>query len=827
MTQATILISVFNACHRCKISCRRGGLLLFMIFLMAAAEQTGAQSKIQGRIVDSAWSPVANANVLLLNSKDSVLVKGLLSSENGFFLFENVKPGSYLLSATHTGVNPVYGNSFEIGSKEETIEMGTIRINEKSVTLAQVTVTARKPLYEQKIDRLQINVAASIILAGSSVLDVLERSPGIRVSRMANSISMNGKGGVIVMINGKRNYMDISAVVQMLANMPASNVERIEIITTPPANFDADGDAGIINIVLKSNNQFGTNGSYSLTLGYNKGEQTSASINLNHRQGKVNLFGNYSFSRARLYQLWTYYHAVKNNSDWLENYSQTERHALAWQQDLQAGLDYEINKKTIIGTLFTGNYRHWSMDADNSALTSKNYLPDTAMAIDNHELHTTGSYGINLNVQHTFKPEEKFILNLDYLKYNDDNPNDYNNSYYDASRNFLYNQQVKSSKMTPLNFWIAAADYQRKLSKKLNMEAGLKATLSHLTNDVVIQSLVQNYWKRDSSLSGFHTLNESIGAAYTSFSYVLSEKTSLKLGLRYEYTNSNLASDAEKNIVDRHYGNLFPSFFFLHSFGENSSVNFSYSRRIWRPSFQALAPWVIFYDPKTFQTGNPGLQPTITDAANASYTYKNKMISLSYSYMSHPMTMNPKTDDATNRVILALINGENARYLSASLSLPVKITKWWNTQTNLDGSWNHSNTFYKTLVKTEGVSGSAQSTFTFTLAKNFTTEISGSYYSGGNWGLYKSKGSGSLDFGLQKKFEKMKSTLAFNIRNILNSLSYTSYINMPEQNLFQKNTQDFSYTNFSITFSQRFGNDKVKDKRDRTTGAEDERGRAY
>src|SRR6185312_7048540 len=162
----------------------------------------------------------------------------------------------------------------------------------------------------------------------------------------SNMLSVNGKNGVIIMINGKRNYMDLASVVQMLAGMPSGNIERIEIITTPPANFDAEGDAGIINIVLKSNDNFGTNGSYSITAGYSKGEQNSVSANINHRKGKVNLFGNYSFSRIRLQQVWNNYHAIANNGKLLENFSDDKRHALAAQHNGQAGIDYEINKKT-------------------------------------------------------------------------------------------------------------------------------------------------------------------------------------------------------------------------------------------------------------------------------------------------------------------------------------------------------------------------------------------------------------------------------------------------------------------------------------------------
>ena len=819
MLQATILIPDSKVFAR--------NLSLLFIFFTAMLSSVHGQSRIYGKIVDSTGKSIAKANVLLLNSNDSVLVKGMLTNETGAYSFENINAGRYLVTATHTGVRPVYSQPFEIGDKPENMNMGTMQLEENSIVLADVTVTAKKPLYEQKIDRLVINVAASITSAGSTVLDVLERSPGIMVNRMNNSLSINGKGGVVVMINGKRNYMDMSAVIQMLASMPSNNIERIEIITTPPANFDAEGDAGIINIVLKANNQFGTNGSYSLTAGYNKGEQNAVNLNINHRKGKINLFGNYSFSRTRLKQLWTNYHAVTNAGKFMENYSESNRAALVYQHDVQAGIDYELNKKTIIGALITGNYRHWAMEADNNAFVSSDYTLDTTVSIVNNELHTTRSYGININLQHTFKPDEKLSVNFDYLDYYDNNPNDYNNSFFNSYNNFIYEEKVKSSKITPLKFWVTAIDYSKKISKKVQMEAGVKGTVSRLNNDVQVATLFQNSWVTDTSLSGYHNLHESIGAAYSSFSVKLNEKTSVKLGLRYEYTSSILGTATQKNIVDRHYGNLFPSFFFLHTINDSNSINFSYSRRIWRPSFADLAPWVIFYDPKTFQTGNPALLPSITDAINASYTYKNKILTLSYSYITNPINNQPAINEKINRLVNTVTNGKNLKFFNINLSLPFTITKWWSMQNNLSGNWGQSNSFYKQSITQEYIYYYFNSTQTFTLPKDISLELSGFYRTKGGWGLYTFNPLGSIDFGAQKKFTKKKSTLSFNIRNLLNSLNSKQYINIPEQNLIVRSTGIYGYTSFSISYNHRFGNDKVKGKRERTTGAEDEKGRAY
>jgi outer membrane receptor protein involved in Fe transport len=300
----------------------------------------------------------------------------------------------------------------------------------------------------------------------------------------------------------------------------------------------------------------------------------------------------------------------------------------------------------------------------------------------------------------------------------------------------------------------------------------------------------------------------------------------MKTGLRYEYAHSVLGSATDK-LVDRRYSNLFPTFYILHKINDSNSVNFSYSRRIWRPSFADLAPWVIFYDPKTFQTGNPYLLPSITDAVTASYTYKDKILSMSYSYMDHPINNQPELDEKTNRLVNTVTNGSNFQMVYLNLSLPFKITKWWNSQNNLSGSWRQSNNFYKKKIKQETIGFFANITQTFTLPKNISLELSGWYNSGGGWGLYTFKPMGFIDFGIQKKFEKTKSTLSLNASNLLNSLWSHQYVNKPEQNLIINTQQVFGYRGVSITYNRRFGKDTVKEKRERSTGAEDERGRAY
>ena len=242
----------------------------FIFFNISAFQMLHAQSRISGLVLDENNQPITSANVLLLNSKDSGMVKGILTDKTGKYAFENIAPGKYRITFSFIGFQQEYTSLINIADKNEIIDAGTIKLAKQTVKLSDVKIQVKKPMFEQKVDRMIINVSNSITSAGGTALDILERSPGVIVNRQSNTLSILGKDGVQIMINGKITHMPVSAIVQMLAGMNSSNIERIELITTPPANFDAEGNAGYINIVLINNPNEGLNGSYSLTMGYGK-----------------------------------------------------------------------------------------------------------------------------------------------------------------------------------------------------------------------------------------------------------------------------------------------------------------------------------------------------------------------------------------------------------------------------------------------------------------------------------------------------------------------------------------------------------------------------
>jgi len=360
------------------------------------------------------------------------------------------------------------------------------------------------------------------------------------------------------------------------------------------------------------------------------------------------------------------------------------------------------------------------------------------------------------------------------------------------------------------------------------MEMGAKISLAKFNNDVRVDKLNGNMWVPEASLSANYLLKENIGATYASFTMNPNSKLMLKAGLRYEYTTSNLGTTKTANIVDRKYGELFPTFYVSEKFNTNNSINFSYSRRITRPAFNDLAPFMIFFDPKTFYSGNPALQPAIANTIQAGYVYKNYSFSLSYTHENNTIEnfyfKTQSIDTISNIVYLSASNFKYEQYLNASISLPFTVTKWWSMQNNITGNWRQVNTTYGSApVRLQIFNYSFNSTQRFVLPKNFAAEITAFYSSPAYFGTLKRKSIYQVDAGIQKKFGNKKDILSFTAYDMFNSGNYWRLVEkLPVANAEVSRNFNLSTVAFKLTYTHNFGNKSLKDRKERSTGAEDE-----
>ncbi len=795
-------------------------VLIFSLFNYTAFAQ------IQGAVRDSANQPVSYANILLLNPTDSTIVSGVMASEEGTYSITNFKPGTYIIGVSMIGYKPGWSEPFVIQTPNDHFHNDPIYVERENHQVQDVNVVARKPIYELKIDRMIVNVENSITASGSTVLEVLEKSPGVIVDRQNDNISLAGKSGVMVIINGKQNRMPIAAAMQLLNGMNADNVKHIEIITTPPAKYDAEGDAGIINIVLKKSEDFGTNGSFTLGAGISEREKMNASLNLNHHVNKINFFGTYSVNYNNMRQQFDSYRRYTDNGSLIDSDARSNRAALVLFQNVRMGFDYTMSSKTVLSFLASGYLRDWEMDAINNVLYTNDGEVSRISTLDVFEL-SKWMHGMgNFNLQHHFKEDEIIDFNFDYLNYYNDNPSDYtveNNNFQEEPEP---NEIIEVTKTTPIDIFVGMLDYSKQINSGLKFEVGIKGTFTQFINDVGVRYFTDGSWGFDPELTNIYSMDENISAAYTSWTLKLSEKTSMVAGLRYEYMNTVLNSETEENIIDLHYGEFFPTVYFSHKFNDKNTLQFSYGRRIERPTFNELAPFVVFMTPETFIAGNENLLPAFSNNYKVDYMYRSISLSLSYTDTKNSISrFQPRSGENTNRQYFVSRNFDEAENYSVMLALPIIVSDWWKMQNNFNWIKSRIATSYENTDLEFNMSNyRVNSVQSFMFSDWISAEISGYYQSKSIWGIYESRPVGRMDLGLQWKLKNGNSQFSLNFTDVLGTNIFRSVADVPELNIYTRWELDFEMQVLRLSFTHNFGNSSVK-SRQRTTGSEEERSR--
>ncbi len=704
--------------------------------------------------------------------------------------------------------------------------------------LKAVSVQAKKPFVEHRADKTIINVENSIVASGSTALEVLEKSPGISIDRQNEQIKLNNKSGITVMIDGKPNILSGADLTTMLSNMSSEQIGTIEIITNPSSKYDAAGNAGIINIKLKRNKNFGTNGSLSsnVSQGIVSGfpadlYRTGVNLNLNHRVAKWNVYGNGAFSRKASYNQIAVTRSTLSSglsSQFSQNFGRSNK-GVGYAGKF--GMDYYVSPKTTLGVMFDAN----TVDATMEFLSTtsiKEVRANVANSSSLDQVSNSKSPANNLtgnfNIKHDFKREgANLTFDMDYSGFSNKRNEDFDTKYLNATGQLDHKLILRNLTDAQINVYAAKTDFAWPIAKSANLEAGLKSSYVKTNNDFVAEQFEGNVWKNDLGKSNAFVYKENINAAYLNLSKKW-QKWELQAGLRAEQTHSNGFSVTDQKEVSRNYLSLFPTVFVNQTLNKNNNIRYSYGRRVDRPSYQQLNPFIFYLDPYTLDNGNPYLRPMFTNNFELSYTYKNAYtLAFNYADTRDLIVQITEQNDATRIISLNKSNIGRSENYATNLSFPLDLAKWWHMQNNVSGYWmkvtdgdllggNYNRTNFGYGLNTSS---------SFRLPNNFAIEANFWLNSPNLNGQEQSTTPRyALNFGLQKSFLNKKMRVRINMEDVFMTNQFKGKIVYQNLDLHIQNRSTSRRALFNVSYS--FGNQNVKSARQRKTAAEDLKSRA-
>jgi len=800
-------------------------LLLLILSAGFTIAQTSQPANVSGELLDEQGKPMPYATASLLNAQDSSIVKGVITNENGVYTFDHIKTGKYIIKASNVGYEKVVSQPIVVADNASNITVPRLKMQPNNRSLSTVSITASKPLIERKVDRVVMNVENSVLAAGNSAMDILERAPGVTVDKDDN-ISLKGKQGVTVMLNDKLTYLTSAQLATLLRSTDGNTIQSIEIISNPSAKYDASGNSGIINIKLKKNKQTGTNGSLTAGTGYGAFWKDNSTLQLNHKEGNLNVFGSFSHNDNKRIQDIGIKRVITDGTGAVTYFRQTSPFTESdHNNSYRLGADYDLSSKNTIGFVINGYFNSEQDGIDNRTYIGPNFTQvDSSLRTVSGVHQTYNNIAVNLN--DTYKIDtagQQLSIDLDYSKFKNNSTSRYITDYYLANGDIQHPEAFLGN-LTPsvIDIHTAKVDYANPLTKSLKLESGLKFSDVKTDND-----LTEKLAETDPYVSTNHFIyDERIGAGYINLNKSF-KNYSVQAGLRAEYTNSTAKGDSANVVsnIPRHYFDLFPSVFINHTINDKNEISLSYSRRIDRPQYDNLNPFVFHIDPYTYQKGNPYLRPQYTNNFEFNYTYnKSITLTLGYSRTTDVITEIPGTDPATKVSFITQDNLQIQNAYNANLYAPYTITKWWEGNVNL--------TAFYLGFKSNGLEGgnldrgqtayNIRTTQTLTPVKGYKMEITGHYQSDLTYGLYDVKPRYSVDAGISHSFANKKLNVKLAMNDIFNTLRNDVSSNYQSTNLDITQKRESRVTRLTLIYN--FGNNKIK-AREHESGADDLKGR--
>lgn len=749
-------------------------VVLFVCFSQLFAQN--GTGKISGIITDANNKPLQSVSVSLLKAADSSLVKMVASGKDGKYEFVNINDGNYVITYSAVGHEKSF-SKVTVSAANNIVAVPGVKLAEAAKGLTAVTVTSKKPFIETKIDKTIVNVEASPTSAGATALEILEKSPGVTVDNDGN-ISLKGKQGVIILMDGKQTYLSSTDLANYLKNTPASALEQIEIMTNPSAKYDATGNSGVINIKTKKGKNAGFNGSIMVgatTSIYKPRDavyfipKSQNSINFNWKKNKINFFGNYNPNFFRGRNTMNFENRFLDDNKNITGYNVTETRFKFGNSNhtLKLGLDFYADKKNTWGIVLQG-----FAFSGHPTPTTEARLQDANRQLQNQLNSSTDNrikfknFSANLNWKHVFDSTGKELTaDFDYVVYSNVSDMVLQTDYYNSMLQPVGTSFLRGHLPANIDIYTFKSDYLHPF-KGGRFEAGVKFSFVKNDNLVNYEKLIGNKWEVDKIRSNHFIYDENINAAYVSYSKEV-KKWSYQLGLRMENTNAKGNQVVSNTTFTRNNTSLFPTAFLRRKVDEKNSLTLSYGRRIQRPNYQDLNPFVYFLDTLSYRQGNIYLKPQYTHNVELTHAFKDKFITtINYNFTDDVISQIIKPEPNSQIRFLTVDNVAQFRNMGISITAPASFAKWWNANFFANVYNNRYKGTYDTIaIDMAFTSFLVNITNNFTLGKGFTAELTGFYRHKAINNLSRMEPVYQIGFGLQKQIMKGKGTVRLNVRD--------------------------------------------------------------
>lgn len=786
-----------------------------LLIICAASENLHAQTptrNITGQVVGDNNQPLSAATVLLINDQNKEINKAVADS-NGRFRLVAAADGNHRLVISHSGYASHTSSVFQLSDKD----FGSIKLSAKSSSLDEVLVKSKQNLVELDGGTIVYNVAKSITAQGATALEALKNAPGIYVDN-ENSITLNGRAGTLILLDGKQTYLSAREIIDLLKSMPSSSIKLIEIINSPTAKYDAAGSAGIINIKTIKSHVKGLTGIITTGFVYGISFRENNDISFNYRKGNYTIYGSYNHFLGNYNYVY--------GSDRVQNtkgyYSFTDDTDKRNRMGSRFGVDYNLNKKNTIGIMLNGNFVFGGgitrTKTQITAPASQN-IEQSLDAINDYYYQKTERYNLNLNYRYENATGSSINIDADYGSFKKGNSNLQSNIYTDNQGGVLNQNLYRSFTGIDIILKAIKVDYSTDLWKG-KLETGGKYSDISAENDARFFHVVAASDSIDQRRSNIFNYTEQIASGYINYKKPIGKWT-LQAGLRVENSSScgslyfKMNGNDSSETISRNYTNLFPFFSASYKSKANHSFSISYSRRIDRPAYQDLNPFIYLLDELSFWQGNPFLQPQLTNKISFQYAYKNStVIILAFSHSDQFSTRITDTLELQKIVFVPRNLGvqENA---SLTLSQSIMPASWWNITFN--GILYHLRNkiaFDKHRnFDLKQIAGRVTMQQTFKLPYKLTAEISGYFVTRRlNAANDRSRQNSGVDLGLQKNFWSNKATIRLALTDIYKGSKSNS--TQTYDGFYLRNYGYYETRQLRLNFSYKFADSNLKTQTD-------------